>query len=145
MATPYSAKPDSSFWRRSVLRSEATWLDPVIDVPFTVAPADAIATAGSCFAQHISRALKAHDFNYMVTEESPLTAVAHDENFGVFPARFGNIYTVRQLAQLMRRAYGLFYPRDEAWIRADGRYIDPFRPLRSDGRICIARGRSGRS
>jgi len=129
MTTPYSSKPDTSFWRRSVLRDQANALDPVIATAFTFSSDEAIATAGSCFAQHISRALRVHDFNYMVTEDSPLTSAADNENFGVFPARFGNIYSVRQLSQLMRRAYGLFYPVDEAWIRDDGRYIDPFRPL----------------
>jgi hypothetical protein len=32
------------------------------------------------------------------------------------------------LLQLFDRAYGLFYPVDDAWQRSDGRYIDPFRP-----------------
>src|SRR5205807_6284661 len=50
------------------------------------------------------------------------------ENFGVFPARFGNIYTVRQLLQLFQRAYGLFEPTDSEWLSIDAGHIDPFRP-----------------
>ena len=42
--------------------------------------------------------------------------------------RFGNIYTVRQLLQLFQRAYGLFDAEDSAWRRADGAWLDPFRP-----------------
>ena len=30
--------------------------------------------------------------------------------------------------QLFQRAYGLFEPADIAWQRADGRFVDPFRP-----------------
>lgn len=85
-------------------------------------------TAGSCFAQHISRTLLDQEFHYYVTEKQPETAGAENENFGVFPARFGNIYTVRQLLQLFERSYGCFEPLDSAWRRTDGAFIDPFRP-----------------
>ena len=129
MVTPYSTKPATSFWRRGVANVPATAMDPVIETNFTIGPTDAVATAGSCFAQHISAALRERGFTTMMTEAAPLSATAQDENYGVFTARFGNIYTVRQLLQLLNRAYGLFSPGESAWIRADGRFIDPFRPL----------------
>ena len=129
MATPYSAKPDTSFWRRSVAGVPAASIDPVIGTPFVIGRTEAVATAGSCFAQHIAGALRADGFDYLVTEGAPLSPAAIDENYAVYPARFGNIYTVRQLLQLLNRAYGLFSPADSAWVRADGRFIDPFRPL----------------
>jgi hypothetical protein len=44
-----------------------------------------------------------------------------------FPARFGNLYTARQLLQLFDRAYGLFRPRDRWWKGRGGGVIDPFR------------------
>jgi hypothetical protein len=102
-------------------------VDPVIDAPFKISGRDRVATAGSCFAQHIAQTLVRRGFRYLVTERSP----SGDDvggGYGVFPARFGNIYTGRQLLQLFRRAYGIFQPSDTAWQRADGRYIDPFRP-----------------
>ena len=46
----------------------------------------------------------------------------------IYSARYGNIYTCRQLLQLFQRAYGLFQPHASAWLRSDGRYIDAFRP-----------------
>lgn len=98
-------------------------VDPVTAVPFVIGPTDKVATAGSCFAQHISRKLRALGFAHLVTEGQP-----GDEDYGVFSARFGNIYTGRQLLQLLQRAYGLIEPVDVAWRRVDGRYIDPFRP-----------------
>ncbi|TCZ65580.1 GSCFA domain-containing protein [Roseicella aquatilis] len=102
-------------------------------MPFVIAPGDAVATAGSCFAQHLSRSLAAQGFRYLVTEEFAATPGALDENYGVFPARFGNIYTARQLRQLLERAYGLFRPGARAWALPDGRLVDPFRPRIQQG------------
>ncbi len=128
MQNPYTAKPEYQFWRRSFSGKAPTEVDPVVQTRFVIGPQDRIATAGSCFAQHVSRTLNELGFNYMVTEQSPAFSFSGSENFGTFSARYGNIYTVRQLRQLFRRAYGLFCPRDVAWRRADGRYVDPFRP-----------------
>lgn len=130
---PYLNLPASAFWRRSISALPPEEVDPVTDVPFRIARADAVATAGSCFAQHISRTLMADGFRYLVTEAGPATAGALDQNYGVFPARFANIYTVRQLLQLFQRAYGTFAPVDEAWERADGSFVDPFRPRIQEG------------
>lgn len=102
-------------------------VDPVAPPPFTIGPRDSVATAGSCFAQYISRTLVNLDFSYLVTEKPP-AGTQTDDSYGVFPARFGNVYTVRQLLQLFKRAYGLFDPVDVMWMRPDQRWIDPFRP-----------------
>ena len=124
MCSPYAAKPDRAFWRRSVAGLPADEVDPVSPPPFRISPEDKVATAGSCFAQHISKTLIRLGFNYCVTEPGPI-----ELQYSVFPARFGNIYTVRQLLQLFDRAYGLFQPRDEAWAgKQPGTFVDPFRP-----------------
>ena len=127
MRNPYSDRPDRTFWRRA-MSGAAGDLDPLLSVPFAISPQDHVATAGSCFAQYISRTLVSEGFNYLVTELAPLTPAAVDQNYGVFSARFGNIYTTRQLLQLFRRTYGLFDPQDDVWRRPDGRFIDAFRP-----------------
>jgi hypothetical protein len=67
-------------------------------------------------------------FNYAVYEKYAPHAGVTDENFGVFSARFGNIYTPRQLVQLFDRAYGIFRPQTESWVDHRGRILDPFRP-----------------
>lgn len=125
---PYADMPDFAFWRRAVGALSPEDVDPVVDAPFRISKTDRVATAGSCFAQHISRTLVAEGFRYLVTEPRPLTADAAEEGFGVFPARFANIYTVRQLLQLFQRAYGLYDPENPAWRRPDGVWLDPFRP-----------------
>ena len=128
---PFKNLPDYRFWRRAHNVSSIDQIDPVTSAPFRLTVNDNVATAGSCFAQHIARHLEANGYRHMVTEEAhPLIPpdVARAHNFGIFTARYGNIYTPRQLLQLCRRAYGLFKPLDDAWEMGDGRYLDPYRP-----------------
>jgi hypothetical protein len=119
---PYRGLPADQFWASGVAAIAASDVDPVREMPFTVSPTDPVAAAGSCFAQHIARYLRDAGYNYLQTEP-PATPTEP-----VFSARFGNIYTTRQLRQLMLNAYGLHRPVTRVWRRADGRYIDPLRP-----------------
>jgi hypothetical protein len=136
-ASPYASLPAERFWRRAVERVPARDVDPVGTPPFDVDRTLRIATAGSCFAQHMSRELVRHGYNYFVAERPPLgltEAEAARASYGVFSTRCGNVYTARQLLQLFDRAYGAFTPRDRAWLRPDGRHADPFRPqIEPDG------------
>lgn len=105
--------------------------DPVVSPSFRIAPEDAVVTAGSCFAQHVARHLADSGFNFLVTESlNPVFdhKVGAAFNYGLFPARYGNLYTARQLRQLLERAYGLFTPLCDVWDGPDGGVVDPFRP-----------------
>jgi hypothetical protein len=130
MAHPYSHLPDHQFWRRSISNIAPHEVNPVVNPRFRISAADKVATAGSCFAQHISRRLSAMGFNYFVPENGEdLSAEAREgRQFGVFSARFGNLYTTAQLLQLFEEAFGNHRPLDDAWLRHDGRLVDPFRP-----------------
>jgi hypothetical protein len=131
MTHPYRSLPAHCFWRQSIAQPAPEDVDPVVRGSFVIAPTDKVATAGSCFAQHIARYLKQSGFRYFVTELAhPMVPaeVARRFGYGLFTARFGNIYTSRQLLQLLHRAYGQFKPEDDIWRREDGRLIDPFRP-----------------
>jgi hypothetical protein len=129
---PYSDSQKFQFWKNSVAAVEIDELDPVVGPRFAISPTDKVATAGSCFAQHIARTLKTSGFNYFVPESAPSDmdeATARDLNYGVFSARFGNIYTVRQLRQLIERVEGRFQPRASTWESPiEDRLVDPFRP-----------------
>jgi hypothetical protein len=105
-------------------------VDPVGQVPWQIAKSDKVATAGSCFAQHISRTLRQQGFQYLVAEAGDALTEEQRQagQYGVFSARYGNIYTARQLVQLFDRAYGRFTPLNTAWKRPDGKFVDPFRP-----------------
>ena len=112
-------------------------LDPVVEASFRIDPSTRVATMGSCFAQHLSRHLSRSGLNYFVTECGPdgtSREEAQRRNFGVFSARYGNVYTVAQAIQLFRRAYGEFEPSTSSWMRDDGAVVDPFRPqVEADG------------
>ena len=128
--SPYLDLPDHQFWRRAVSLCPMGELDPVVTTGFSLRHADRVATAGSCFAQHISNTLRAQGFQFLVTETGAglPEQEAADRQFGLFSARYGNVYTARQLLQLFDRACGNFQPLDNAWQRPDGRWVDPFRP-----------------
>ncbi len=129
--TPYSHLPDHCFWKRSVASIAPRGLDPVVAVPFTITATDKVATAGSCFAQHIARYLHNAGFHFLITEPAHPIVNADEAflyNYGTFTARYGNLYTARQLLQLFHRAYGTFLPIETVWQGVDGGLIDPFRP-----------------
>lgn len=129
--TPYSHLPDHCFWKRSVAGVKPEEFDPVVSVPFLVTKEAKVATAGSCFAQHIARYLRNSGFHFLITEPAhPLLNQdeAFEYNYGAFTARYGNLYTTRQLLQLFKRAYGTFTPVETVWQENEEKFIDPFRP-----------------
>jgi len=135
---PYRNLPEHRFWRKAISDRRPAEVDPVIAAPYRIQKTDRIATAGSCFAQHVARYLRNAGLNFLVTETAhPVTPpeLAEQYGYGLFSARYGNIYTARQLLQLFQRAYGRFTPREDYWQEGDGRYTDPFRPRIQEDRF----------
>jgi GSCFA family len=145
---PYRSLPEGNFWKPSIAAPSYDRVDPVISGKFRIGRSDRVATAGSCFAQHIARHLQRAGFSYLVTEQPhPLVpaGLAQKYGYGLFTARYGNVYTSRQLLQLLYRAYGLFEPEEDFWLRPDGRVIDPFRPqIQPNGFASMAEYRADR-
>jgi hypothetical protein len=133
---PYKSLSEKSFWRRSVAGVSPDEVDPVGTFDLRIDTETKVATAGSCFAQHIARHLKNSGYCYYVAEPGhpilPASARAQN-NYGLFSARYGNIYTTRQLLQLFERAYGRFVPAEDVWQEADDVFLDPFRPTTQPG------------
>jgi hypothetical protein len=126
---PYLSAPDYRRWSRAI-GAQGIEADPVVSWPWRLTRDLKVAAAGSCFAQHIARYLKASGFTFLVTEPAhPILGAEIGETFGydVYSARFGNIYSSRQLLQLFRRAFGRFQPAEPPW-EAKGRWFDPWRP-----------------
>jgi len=133
---PYKSLPDKAFWRRSVAAPAASDVDPVGLFDLRITRETKVATAGSCFAQHIARYLKNSGYCYYVAEPGHSIlpgSVRSRNNYGLFSARYGNIYTARQLWQLFQRAYGRFSPVEEVWQQASDVFVDPFRPTTQPG------------
>ena len=139
---PYKSLPDKAFWKRSVAAPTPADIDPVGVFNLRIQSETKVATAGSCFAQHIARHLRSSGFQYYVAEPGhPILppAILEKHHYGTFSARYGNIYTARQLLQLFQRAYGRFQPVEAAWTETDGSVLDPFRPtVQPRGFISVA-------
>lgn len=132
MRNPYLAQPAYAFWSRAVSRVPREAFDPVVSPKFQVDSSARVATAGSCFARHIAAHMLKVGMTPMVTEapHPELAELATDFHYGVYTARYGNIYTARQMLQLLRRAFGSFIPSEPVWRDAKtGVFVDPFRPL----------------
>jgi len=130
MKSPYENRPASSFWKSGVAQQTPDSISDLYKKRFPITPLDKVATAGSCFAQHISTHLRARNFNVIDTEPPPKALpsdVARKWGYLLYSARFGNIYLVRQLLQLSQEAFGLFVPANAVWEK-DSRYYDALRP-----------------
>lgn len=128
-ANPYKSQPERAFWRASVgSRHYADLAD--MWQPMPLRKSDRIATAGSCFAQHIGNNLAARGAAFMDMEPAPplFTSAAEARNwgYGVFSCRYGNVYTTRQLIQLFDEAHGTRTPAERVWKKQD-RYYDALR------------------
>jgi hypothetical protein len=126
---PYQTIQDFQHWTRAMSMPAPGHVDPVTRAQH-ILPGHKVATMGSCFAQHISRHLSRSGCTFFVTETAPPNLTSQEaaaRNFGVFSARYGNVYTVRQAIQLFQRAFGNFTPLEKSWHQGD-RLVDPFRP-----------------
>lgn len=135
-ANPYTRLPDRAFWRRAVASLDIPDVDPVGEFGVRIGPHSRVATAGSCFAQHISRHLGSSGYHHYVAEPGhPILpeSVRIDHHYGTYSCRYGNIYTARQLWQLSQRAYGEFVPAEDVWRTPAGLIVDPFRPTTQPG------------
>lgn len=149
MRSPYDDRPRRSFWRTGVADSAVGPGAELWRPKFALDRATRIATAGSCFAQHIGRALRGKGFTVLDAEPAPGALppeVANRFGYGIYSARYGNIYTVRQFVQLIEEAYGRLAPAEPVWEK-DGRFYDALRPsvelegLRSPELVALHRER----
>lgn len=128
---PYLSVPPHARWRNSMAHRSPIDIDPHAPGNFTIQPTDKIASAGSCFAQRIATALRQSGYNYL-TVESGSPFQNEDERkrlgYGLYSARYGNVYTALQLLQLFRRAYGRFTSEEPLWRLPQGTWVDPYRP-----------------
>lgn len=136
-ANPYEDLPPDAFWRSGVAEPGIWGLRDLWKSKWEL-PADArFSTYGSCFAQHISRALVSRGFNWLNAEPAPgrtPDALARAYNYGIFSARTGNIYRAAQLSAQVDLATGVAGPEDwEMWGAPKGGVLDSMRPAIEPG------------
>nr|WP_302475254.1 GSCFA domain-containing protein [Pseudomonas koreensis] len=130
VVNPYQCLPPRAFWRTAVADKSAQDISELWTPQFEIGNKDTIVTAGSCFAQHIGRALVERGMNWVDAEPAPAGLPEADwkaRNYGVFSFRTGNLYTPAMLRQWLEWALRVCPPSSETWTH-DGRFYDPFRP-----------------
>ena len=130
MSHPYENLPEDRYWRTAVGNRGPFQIEGLWKPKFRIRKRTTIVTAGSCFAQHFSRALVARGYRWHDAEPAPemmTEAARKDFHYGTFSFRTGNIYTTRMLRQWISWAVGETQPPEILWEK-DGRFYDPFRP-----------------
>ena len=128
--SPYAGLPPDRFWRTGVAEQPGPVPENLYVRKWDLSREMPIATAGSCFAQHIGRTLKSFGFNIIDSEPAPPDLPSeHHLTFGysMYSARYGNIYTIRQMLQLAKEAFQLIPMSDEVWETHTG-FVDALRP-----------------
>src|SRR5712671_6202957 len=121
IAHPYKSAPKSSFWSRAVAK-EWTPSEVVGSQQVLIRKGDEVVSAGSCFASNIVPHLEKAELTYLRTETThPAFQDLEPESLGYanFSAAYGNIYTVRQLLQLLKRSLKIFSPIEDRWPVGD--------------------------
>jgi GSCFA family len=126
---PYKSAPKSSFWSRAVATD---WCPSEVlgSHRLLIQKGDRVVSAGSCFASNLVPYLEKVGLTYLRTEAMhPAFHGLEPEALGYakFSAAYGNIYTARQLLQLLKRCLKTFSPVEDRWPLSDG-IVDPLRP-----------------
>ncbi|WP_309667978.1 GSCFA domain-containing protein [Tabrizicola sp.] len=147
MPHPYEDLPPDRYWRTGVADVDVQDIAGLWKPRLHINSRTRIVTAGSCFAQHFSRALVARGYRWMNLEPGPATltpAQRHDYHYGTFSFRTGNIYTPRMLRQWLTWALERVAPPEDVW-ETGGRFFDPFRPaVEPDGFASVEELRASR-
>jgi hypothetical protein len=132
---PYSNLPPEAYWRTGVADRHPLEMSSLWKPKFPISRDAPIATAGSCFAQHISQAMQARGYNWLDSEPaSPILSekLRKAYNYGIFTFRTGNIYSAALLQQWIQWALGHEESPGEVF-EDEGRFYDPFRPAVQPG------------
>jgi len=133
---PYQSMDAYAFWKNSIANDQIYFPDNIYQKKFDIVKTDKIATAGSCFAQHVGKSLKSRGFGVMDYEPSPWPLpkeIRQKFGYEIYSARYGNIYTSRQLLQLIQEVLEIKKPENYIWQK-NNRYYDAIRPnIEPDG------------
>ena len=136
MSHPYSDLPARAFWRSAVAEADRAQFAGLYTPRVAITAGTAVATAGSCFAQHIGTYLRIAGCK-VLDAERPLQAmsdkIAKRFGYGLFSGRYGNIYTARQMCELLEDVQSGHLDPAHVWDKGQG-FVDAFRPtIEPDG------------
>lgn len=127
---PYKNQPAKAFWQSGIAERTLLDISGMWDPKFKITQRDHIATYGSCFAQHIGRALHSRGYKWLRCEPAIYGMSPENQTrygYELFSSRTGNIYTPSQLHQWTEWALSPTKMPAEIW-EENGRFFDPFRP-----------------
>jgi hypothetical protein len=126
-SNPYDVQPDRAFWSRAVAKEY--WPSAMGGGTDLLGANDRVMSIGSCFAANVQPYLERAGIAYVRTEpvRPQLAHLPENLAYRSFSAAYGNVYTARQMLQLLQRATGQFVPSEDRW-HDEGQVIDPFRP-----------------
>lgn len=135
---PYKSVGSNGYWRSGVADVGVFGLSNLWKAPWALPENAGFITFGSCFAQHMSRALTYRKMNWINAEPAPGGSswqIKNSFNYDIFSARTGNIYTAAQLLTWARLANGEMPVEDcELWRDSGKRVYDMLRPqIEPDG------------
>tara|TARA_R110001583_G_scaffold195529_1_gene375446 strand:+ start:1598 stop:2677 length:1080 start_codon:yes stop_codon:yes gene_type:complete len=131
VSNPYKNLEQMQYWssyRKGILKDNL--ITDIWQPKFEITSQSQIATFGSCFAQHISNALRCNGYNWVCTENLPVSVsddLAKELGYRNFSCRTGNIYTTSMLNQWVDWSLDIKDMPPEIWLYK-GRYYDPIRP-----------------
>jgi len=122
VTNPYRKKQTAQFWKGAVSDQAPADILPTRPRRYPFPVGTVIATAGSCFAQNVAKRLRGdHRVRMLFAEEVR-------DGQPCYSAQYGNIYTPRQLVQLMDEAFGKRSPCDAIVRGRNKGHIDLLRP-----------------
>jgi hypothetical protein len=127
---PYSQLPNQNFWKRFVSNTSWRNLNLGGEAKFKISASHKVATAGSCFAQHIARHMNlVGRSTYFAEIPHPLIQQFGGEtkSYEIFSARYGNVYTARQCLELFNQAFGKVSIIED-YFEQEGKVYDLLRP-----------------
>ncbi|MGB1876018.1 MAG: GSCFA domain-containing protein, partial [Rhodospirillaceae bacterium] len=125
---PYNDLPYRAFFKKLSGRNGDIYLEP--DPRLSIGPEDKIISAGSCFAARIATFIRTSGLTYLFSDDrvSSEDNEVREESSAIFSLRYGNIYTTRHLAQLLRRVTGKQAIDPPVAQDENRRYRNLFRP-----------------
>lgn len=130
MSHPYQSLPGHAYWKTGVMETDRDRWQGLYDPTVSISPKTLVSTAGSCFAQHIGTWLRRAELNILDAEPVPRRmspAVGRRFGYGLFSGRYGNIYTPRQMLQLLEDVATGDVDDRFVWKKGDA-FFDAFRP-----------------